>query len=83
MKQKDILLFITVAIFSSVLSILLSNYLIAPKKSFNKKATIVDPLTTEFNLPDKKYFNDKDSINPTKLITIGDGSNVDPFKKKN
>lgn len=82
MKQKDVLLLVTVAIFSSVLSILLSNYLIAPKKSFNKKASVVDAITTEFTPPDKKYFNDK-SINPTKLITIGDGSGEVPFKPKN
>ena len=82
MKQKDILVIITAAIFSGVLSVLLSNLLIAPKKNFNKKAAIVDTITTDFTKPDTKYFN-KDSVDPTKLITIGDGTNKSPFNVKN
>lgn len=82
MKQKDILLIVTVAIFSGVVSILLSNLLISPKKNYNKKAAIVDIITTDFTKPDAKYFN-KDSIDPTKLITIGDNSNTTPFNTKN
>ncbi len=82
MKQKDVLTFIVVGIFSAVLSAALSNLLIVPKKAFNKKASVVDTITTDFNKPDSKYFN-KDSIDPTKLITIGDNSNKLPFKDKN
>lgn len=83
MKQKDILLFVSVAIFSGVLSVVLSNYLISPKKSLNKKASIVDVISTEFQPPDKKFFNEN-SIDPTKLITIGDNNPSNPpFSSKN
>jgi hypothetical protein len=80
MKQKDIALFVVVAIVSGVLSVLLSGILITPKKDKVQKAEIVDPISAEFNTPpqDSKYFN-KDSVNPTKLIQIGDNTNQVPF----
>ncbi len=70
---------IVVAVFiSGIFSILLSNLVIAPKSAFQQKASTVDPISTEFTQPDTKYFN-KDSVNPTKKITIGDNSNDKPF----
>ncbi len=80
MKQKDIALFVVVAIVSAVTSVLLSGLLITPKKDKVQKAEVVDPISAEFNTPpaDSKYFN-KNSVNPTKLIQIGDNSNNVPF----
>lgn len=80
MKQKDIALFLVVGIFSAVISVLLSNYLITPDRIKKQKAEVVTAITTEFNIPeaDNKFFN-KDSVNPTKLIQIGDSTNDSPF----
>lgn len=78
MKQKDIALIIVAAFIAAVFSIGLSNFLIAPEKNRQQKAEVVEPITAQFIPPDKKFFN-KDSVNPTKLITIGDDGNTTPF----
>ncbi len=79
MKQKDIALIIVIVFVSGVVSFLISNNFISPPKH-DEKAAVVEPITAEFNEPDKKYFNDQ-SINPTQLITIGDnaGQQQNPF----
>lgn len=81
MKQKDIALIVVVSCFSAVLSVLLSNMLIVPKQALEQKATIVGPIEPEFKKPDSRYFN-KDSIDPTQRITIGDNNNPIPFNDK-
>lgn len=80
MKQKDIGLFVAVALFSGIFSVIISNLLITPNKIKKQQAEKVAPISADFSVPtsDSKYFN-KDSINPTKLIQIGDGSNASPF----
>lgn len=79
MKQKDLTLIIMVVIVSGVFSLVLSNFLFGGEKSRQEKVEVVQPITSEFAQPSSKYFNDK-SIDPTKLITIGDGNNNQPFK---
>lgn len=78
MKQKDIALIAVAAIISAILSVLLANFLIAPKKNQNQQAEVVEAITADFPKPDSKYFN-KDSNNPTKNIKIGDDTNAKPF----
>ncbi len=81
MKQKDIALFLVVAVFSAIVSVLASNLLITPSRIKQQQAEVVDPITADFTVPssNSKYFN-KDSINPTKLIQIGDNpNNTVPF----
>lgn len=84
MKQKDIALFAVVGIFSAIISVLLSNFLITPASNKQQKAEIVEAITSDFPTPasDSPYFN-KDSINPTQLIQIGDSPNDKPFKATN
>ncbi len=72
------MLLAVVAIFAGVFSMLLSNWLIVPKQAFSQKYTIADKIDDNFPEPDKRYFN-KDSVDPTKLITIGDNANQTPF----
>lgn len=81
MKQKDIALFLVVGIVSAVLSVGLSNFVISPSNKKQLQAEKVDSISAEFKVPaaDNKYFN-ANSINPTKLIEIGDNSNAAPFK---
>ena len=80
MKQKDITLIIVVAFISGVISITVSKYFIAPPKNRQQKVEVVEVISSEFPEPDKTYFN-KDSIDPTKLINIGDNSNPQPFNQ--
>ena len=81
MKQKDIALVTVIAIISAVISILLSNMLISAPKNRQMKATVVGQISNEFSGEDKKYFN-KDSINPTKLIKVGNDNNTTPFSER-
>jgi hypothetical protein len=70
------MLIIVVGIVSAVISVVASNFLINPSNNRKQEAEVVEPISAEFNVPtsDNKYFN-KDAVNPTKLIQIGDNSN--------
>lgn len=82
MKQKDIALILVVVFASGVIALLLSNVLISSPKNRKEQVEIVDPITSEFETPDKRYFNDQ-SVDPTKLIQIGDTTNIKPFNGGN
>lgn len=81
MKQKDIALVIVVVFVSAMLSFFVSKLLFASPKNRQQRVEVVNPITPEFNKPDSRYFN-KDAVNPTKLIQIGDTSNTTPFNSK-
>lgn len=78
MKQKDIALIAVIAIVSGVISFLVSGWLFAKPADKELKAEKVDVITSEFSLPNSKYFN-AESIDPTQLIEIGDSDNPNPF----
>ena len=78
MKQKDIALIIVVAFISAVLAFVLSNWLFSRDQQREQTAEVIDVITPEFRQPPDKYFNPR-SINPTKLIEIGDSANPNPF----
>lgn len=78
MKQKDILIIVAVAITVGILSYVLAQFLFGGEKAYKLKAPTIDPISSEFKLPDEAYFN-KQSLNPTKNITIGDTTNNAPF----
>lgn len=77
MKQKDLALIIVVAVVAGVLSVLVSKFFISAG-SKNLQAQVVQPISTDFQKPDERVFNDK-AINPTQLIQIGNSSNTQPF----
>lgn len=81
MKQKDIVLIIVVAFISGMASFFLSNIFITSPKSRQQKVEIVEAVNSDFNKPSSKFFNSQ-SIDPTKLIQIGDNNNTDPFKER-
>lgn len=81
MKQKDIALIIVIAFVSAVASLLLSSVFIGSPKKRTQQYEVVDKLTSQFDNPDTKYFN-KDSVDPTRVIHIGNDSAADPFKVK-
>lgn len=78
MKQKDIILIIVVLFISGVISFFVSNALFGSPAQRNTEVEVVEAITTDFKQPDPKYFN-KQSINPTELIQIGDQQNNQPF----
>lgn len=78
MKQKDIVLIAIVVLFAGILSVIVSNIFFTPDSNKSLTAEIVDPINSEFQPPDKRVFN-KDAINPTKLIEIGNSNNNQPF----
>ena len=77
MKQKDIALIIFIAAISAMLSFGLSQVVFGGAQS-KQSVAVVDKITTEFSTPDPKFFNAQ-SINPAKLIEVGNGGNTNPF----
>ena len=84
MKQKDLALFAVIGIVSAVFSVILSSVLITPPKDKNQKVEVVAPFSNQFKTPasNDKFFN-KNSINPTKQIQIGENPNDKPFNGAN
>jgi len=81
MKQKDIALIAVVVIFAGVVSLVVSNFFFAPDPSKKLTAEVVESISSDFQKPDDNndsVFN-KDAINPTKLIEIGNSNNKQPF----
>ena len=78
MKQKDIALIIVVVAVSGILSFFASRIFFASPKNQQQTAEVVDPITSDFPEPDAQYFN-KNSVDPTQLIQIGDNTNPNPF----
>lgn len=82
MKQKDIALIIVVIFFSAVIAIFVSKKIFNSPKNHNQKAEVVQPITADFPVPDKRYFNNQ-AFDPTKPITIQQNANSDPFSSTN
>lgn len=79
MKQKDIALIIVVVIFSGVVSLILSNFLLNPSSAREATVEVIGPITSDFTNPDERFFNET-SINPTQTIRISGSQNETPFK---
>ncbi len=78
MKQKDIVTIGVVVFVSAIFSLIISSTVISPPKKRSTKVETVQKITSDFPLPNAKYFN-KNSVNPTQLITIGNNANATPF----
>lgn len=75
MKQKDMII-IAVAVFIAAFgSYFLSKALFAKKENRSKEVKVVEQISTDFNPPGKRYFNEN-SLNPTQTITIGNGQST-------
>jgi hypothetical protein len=77
-KQKDIALILVIVFMSGLLSFLASRWIFARPVDKVQTAEVVDVITSEFPLPDSRYFN-PNSVNPTQLIQIGSSTNPNPF----
>ncbi|MCA1807502.1 MAG: hypothetical protein LC687_06620 [Actinobacteria bacterium] len=79
MNKKDATLILVVVIISAGLSFFLSASLFGDPETNPIEVETVETITSEFIEPGDRYFNEN-SINPTRLITIGDGGdNTSPF----
>jgi hypothetical protein len=78
MKQQDIALIIVIAAISAGISYFASDYIFASGKNHEQEVYKIDPISAEFKAVNVKYFN-AESINPTRLIKIGDTTNTNPF----
>lgn len=74
MKQKDIPILAAIVIVSSILSLIITKTLFVPKSSKVLTAEKVDEIKSDFQKPDPFVFN-KEAVNPTELIRIGDTPN--------
>lgn len=79
MKSKDWSVIVVIIVIAGLISLFLSNFLIGSKKLGKLKVEQVTPLSSNFPLPNKKYFN-SNSINPTQEIKIGEDPNANPFQ---
>ena len=79
MKQKDIALIIVIAVVSGAASYTASHFLFATPKNRQQKVAMVDAITTDFTTPNAKFYNNS-SIDPTRLVEVGNGNNTNPFK---
>ena len=78
MKQKDIALIVVIVFISAIISLLLSNAIFVSPKNRQQQVEVVQPITSDFPKPDGQFFNNQ-ANDPTKLITIGQNANTDPF----
>ena len=77
MKQKDIILIIVVVFAAAVISFFAGKFLFSGGKAHDQQVEKVEPISTSFERPSEKYFNDK-SINPAQPVEVG-GDNTNPF----
>jgi hypothetical protein len=78
MKKNDIAVIILIVSISLVLSFFGAKALLGDPKTQAAKAEVVEPISADITTPSNKIFN-KDAINPTVNIQIGNSSNQQPF----
>ena len=78
MRQKDVALIVVIIFISAIVSLFASKAIFSSPKNRQQQVEVVQPISADFPKPDKKYFN-KQSFDPTQLITIGQNANPDPF----
>lgn len=78
MKQKDLALILVVIFISAIVSLFLSKAIIVPAKNRQQSVKLVQPITSDFQKPDSRYFN-SNAFDPTQPITIGQNNNTNPF----
>ncbi len=77
MKQKDVAVILVIAFISAIASFLISGRLFVTPANRQQGVEVVDVISTQFILPDGRYFN-SESINPTTNSQL-DSTNQTPF----
>lgn len=78
MKKNDIAIIVLVVSVSMIASYFIMKAIIGEPQSQSTKAEVVEPISASLDPPQAKVFN-KDAINPTVSIQIGNQSNQQPF----
>jgi len=78
MKKNDIALIILIASISMVVTYFIAKTVIGTPKSKQASAEVVELIKPDLVQPSAKIFN-RDAINPTVVIQIGNPSNQQPF----
>jgi hypothetical protein len=78
MKKNDIALLVLIISLSLVISYFVGKAIIGEPKKQQAKVEQVEPITADLNQPSPLVFN-KEAINPTVPIQIGNPSNQQPF----
>lgn len=78
MKRNDIALIILIASITLVVSFLLVKTVFGEPQNAAVKVEKVDPISSNITQPSTSIFN-KDAINPTVVIQIGNAANQQPF----
>lgn len=78
MKKNDVAIIILIISITMTISYFLAKAIIGEPKSLNTQVEVVEPITSTVPEPDPTVFN-KDAINPTVPIQIGNPSNQQPF----
>jgi hypothetical protein len=78
MKKNDIAIVILIVSVTLTLSYLLAKAIIGEPKNKSVQVEVVEPISTSVEPPSGDTFN-KDAINPTVPIQIGNPSNQQPF----
>lgn len=78
MKKNDIALIVLIVSVSLVVTYFIAKAVVGEPQNQSAQAEVVEPISAELVQPQSKIFN-KDAINPTVDIEIGDSSNQQPF----
>lgn len=78
MKSKDWQVIGVVVVVAGIITFAVATLLFGGKNTNILKVEVVSPISSDFPLPNKNYFNE-DSLNPTQEIKIGEDSNTSPF----
>lgn len=78
MKKNDIAVIVLIVSISLVTSFFVIKAVLGEPKKANVKVEVVDPIAADIVQPSSTIFN-KNSINPTVVIQIGNPANKQPF----
>ena len=78
MKKNDIALIVLIVSISLVGTYFIAKAIIGEPKNSAVSAEVVEPISADIVQPSNKIFN-KDAINPTVNIQIGNSANQQPF----
>lgn len=78
MKKNEIALLILIISVSLISSYFITKLIFGEPKSTATKVEVVDPIASTVEQPNPTVFN-KDAINPTVVIQIGNPANQPPF----
>ena len=78
MKKNDIALIVLIVSISLVVTYFVAKAVLGDPKGQEVSAEVVEPISRDLVAPSNKIFN-RDAINPTVVIQIGNPSNQQPF----